>query len=261
MHRGGVQVWSFYTRLFTQWDEFSLLTYVTEYSIEVYTITPLTSTSIITCCCSFTLCGELEVGLNQPSDGYQLMVTVPSAQIIGLCCVKMCWRPRKCEFFAQRLYFSFFRLKQKRAQIIVQETRTTCINIISISQCPPCRLSLRVTFLILLRTESTFLSSPLFFHEAATGTSEEIQAWKQQNGMNFLCSNCIVGFLLVFCHIFCWSLWLWASQPKQTPARLTFPMSEEIIRQPCIPWILQRCFVKAMSGEAATVYIPPLLTQ
>lgn len=201
------------------------------------------------------------MGLNQPSDGYQLMVTVPSAQIIGLCCVKMRWRPRKCELFARAFSDSAVLQKQKRAQLIVQESRTMGINIISISQCPPCRLSLRVKFLILLRTESTLLSSPLLFHEAATGTSEEIQVWKQQNGMNFLCSNCIVGFLLVFCHIFCWSLWLWGSQPKQTPARLTFPMSEGIIRQPCIPWILQWCFVKAMSGEAATVYIPPLLAQ
>lgn len=67
-----------------------------------------TSTSLITCCCCLFTLGlksralrELEVWLNQPSDGYQLMVTVPSAQTNGLCCVKMLSKPRKCELFAQ----------------------------------------------------------------------------------------------------------------------------------------------------------------
>lgn len=139
--------------------------------------------------------------------------------------------------------------KQKRLQS-TKDSTTMGINIISTSRCPPCRLSLKMTFLILLRTESTVLSSALFFHEAATRTSEEIHMWKQPNGMNFLCSNCIVGFLRVFCHIFYWCLWLWGSQPQQTPARLTFPMSEGIIWQPWIRWILQQCLVKAMSGRA-----------
>lgn len=167
----------------------------------------------------------------------------------------------------RRLHFaslSKFRLRfaanTNKGTNLLFETATMSMNIISIRRCPPCRLSLRVAFLILLRTGSA-LSSALFFHEAATRTSEEIQAWKQQNGMNFLCSNCIVGFLLVFCHVFYWSLWLWGFQPEQAPARLAFPMSEGIIRQPWIPWILQRCLVKAMSGEATAVYIPPLQTQ
>lgn len=67
-------------------------------------------------------------------------------------------------------------------------------NMVYISWCPLRRLSPRLTFVILQRTESRLLSSSALFQEAATGTSEEIQPWKQQNGMNFLCSNCIVGF-------------------------------------------------------------------
>lgn len=111
----------------------------------------------------------------------------------------------------------------------------------------------------LLRSESRPLSSSGFLQEAATGTSEEIQPWKQQNGMNFLCSNCIVGFLLMFCRISYWSLSLWASQPKQTPCRLTPRMSGRIIRQPWTRFPLQRCSVKALSRKAVTVYTPPLL--
>lgn len=108
-----------------------------------------------------------------------------------------------------------------------------------------------MTFLILLRTEGTLLSSAFFFHEAPTRTSEEMQAWKQPQSMNFLCSNCIVGFLCVFCHIFYWYLCLRGSQHQQTPARLTFPVSEGIIWQPWIRWLLQRRLVKAPSGGAS----------
>lgn len=140
--------------------------------------------------------------------------------------------------------------KQKRPQN-TKDSATMGVNIISISRCPPCRLSVRMTFLILLRTESTLLSSALFFYEAATRTSEEIQECKQQNGMNFLCSNCSVGFLHVFCNIFYWCLWLWGSRPQQTPARLTLPMLERVIRQPWIRWILQQGLLKAMSGGAS----------
>lgn len=98
-----------------------------------------------------------------------------------------------------------------------KDSPTLGVKLISIRRRPPCRLPLRVTFLILLRSESTLLSSALLFHEAAARTSEEIQAWMQQNGMNFLCSDCIVGFLRRFCHIFYWCLWPWASPSSPTP--------------------------------------------
>lgn len=147
---------------------------------------------------------------------------------------------------------------------IVKDSTTSNINIVYISRCPPCRLSLRLTFAILLRTESRLLSSSAFFQGAATGTSEEIQPWKQQNGMNFLCCNHIVGFLLMFCHIFYWSLLLLGSQPEQTPTMITFTMSEGIIRQPWTWFLLQQRSVKATSKNppkktALTVYTPPLL--
>lgn len=110
--------------------------------------------------------------------------------------------------------------KIKRPQS-TKDSPTLGVKLISIRRCPLCRLPLRVTFLILLRSESTLLSSALLFHEAAARTSEEIQAWMQQNGMNFLCSDCIVGFLRLFCHIFYWCLWPWASPSSPTPqARL-----------------------------------------
>lgn len=71
----------------------------------------------------------------------------------------------------------------------------------------PCMLSLTLTFKISWELRAD--SSSSFFQEAATGTSEHIQAWKQQNGMNFLCGNCIVGvfFLCSFSiEVFCWEL-------------------------------------------------------
>lgn len=131
-------------------------------------------------------------------------------------------RPPKEEkrlFFSSHSKFRPFLLQKPKKIKRPQSTKdspTLGVKLISIRRCPPCRLPLRVTFLILLRTESTLLSSALLFHEAAARTSEEIQAWMQQNSMNFLCRDCIVGFLRLFCHIFYWYLWPWASASSPT---------------------------------------------
>lgn len=193
----------------------------------------------------------------------------------GLCCVKRLWRPLHPDklnldlSFLHRLRVVVFlslslnklidlkafssctaaKTGNAHEKVIAKDSTTSGKNIIYISWCPPCRLSPRLTFVILLRTVCRLLSSSAFFQEAATGTSEEIQPWKQQNGMNFLCSNCIAGFLLMFCHVFYWSPSLRGSLPEQTPTRLTFTMSEGIIRRQRTRFPLQQCSVKAMSHK------------
>lgn len=127
--------------------------------------------------------------MKQPSDGNQWKASKRGKEVVLFLSLQV----QTC--FAAKTE------KIKRPQS-TKDSPTLGVKLISIRRCPPCRLPLRVTFLILLGTESTLLSSALLFHEAAARTSEEIQAWMQQNSMNFLCHDCIVGFLRLFCHIF-----------------------------------------------------------